>query len=96
MIPYLNISAVTSEGFVQKVMNTVTGRKPYPNDVDKIIEKAKIDLYPKRDTVIKLFSRIGIKAVQLKSEQLKLMYRRAYNPDEPVPFSTLKLIKQEL
>ncbi|MEI7604455.1 MAG: hypothetical protein WCJ19_05560 [bacterium] len=96
ILPYLNAYSVVNETFSQKVMNTVTGKKPYPTDVEKLIEKAKIDLYPKRDTIIKLFSRIGIKAVQLKSEQLKIMYRRFYNVDEPIPYSTLKLTKQEI
>lgn len=96
IIPYLNAYSVVNQSASQKIINTVTGRKPYPTDVDKLIEKARIELYPKRDSVIKLFSKMGIKAVQMKSEQLKIMYRRFYNVDEPTPYSTLKLIKQEI
>ena len=96
ILPYLNAYSVVNETFPQKVLNTITGKKPYPTDIERLVDKAKIELYPKRDSIIKLFSKIGIKAVQLKSEQLKIMYRRFYNVDEPIPYSTIKLIKQEL
>ena len=96
IIPYLNAYSVVNESFPQKILNSITGKKPYPTEIEKLMEKAKIELYPKRDSLIKLFSKIGIKAVQMKSEQLKIMYRRFYNIDEPIPYSTLKLIKQEL
>ena len=96
VIPHMTTTSVVNESFSQKVVNSITGKKPYPTDIDRLIEKAKIDLYPKRDSLIKLFSKIGIKAVQMKSEQLKIMYRRFYNENEPIPYSTLKLIKQEL
>jgi len=95
VLPYLNTLSIVKESFVQKVINTITGKKPYPSDIERLLEKAKVDLYPKRDSVVKLFSKMGIKAVQLRTEQLKLIYRRFYNVDEPLPYSTLKLTKQE-
>lgn len=58
------------------------GHKKKTNiDVQKVIEKAKPQLNPKIEHVIKEFSRMNIQARQLKTEELTKLFYDAYNPD---------------
>ncbi len=56
---------------------------PYPRSY--IYEKALIVLNPKRDQIIRLLSRVGLKAHQLDNEQLIRLFFTAYNPGVPPP-----------
>lgn len=51
-------------------------------DKYKNIEKAKEDLYPKRELIIKQFRKVGIKAWQLKNDDLVQLYYDIYDPDK--------------
>jgi len=48
-------------------------------DVESILVKAKTNLYPKRDSLIREFKRVGIKAEQLNSKELLELYYNTYN-----------------
>lgn len=48
---------------------------------DKLVEKAKIFLYPKRDHVIKQLGRMGLQGHQLTSEELLEVIYDIYNPE---------------
>jgi hypothetical protein len=56
---------------------------PYPKHY--IFEKALIALTPKRDHLLRLLSRLGLRASQLTNEQLIKLYFSIYNSGEPVP-----------
>lgn len=53
---------------------------PYPKEY--LIEKAKTNLYPKRDHLIKQFTRIGLRARELETQELVELYYDVYNPTE--------------
>lgn len=46
-----------------------------------LLEKAKNDLYPKRDHLLSQFQRLGLKVYQLTSQELIELYYSIYNPD---------------
>lgn len=54
-------------------------QKP-PYDMDYILEKAQTALYPRRDHIIRQFSRIGLKSRQLTTTELVSLFYRIYNP----------------
>lgn len=56
--------------------------KPKTIDVTKNLQRAKDDLYPKRELIIKQFRKIGIKAWQMKSDELVQLYYDIYDPDK--------------
>lgn len=62
---------------------------PYPKDV--IFEKALTVLTPKRDHIIRLLTRVGLRVRQLTNEQLVKLFFTIYNPGSPgVEPGTLK------
>ncbi len=50
-----------------------------PKPISEIVDKATISLDPKRDHLIRLFSRIGLKVHQLNSSELQNLYVSFYN-----------------
>lgn len=56
---------------------------PYPKSY--IFERAAIVLNPKRDHLVRLLSRIGLHANQLKTTQLTHVFFTIYNPGASVP-----------
>lgn len=56
---------------------------PYPRGY--IYDHALIVLTPKRDHIIRLLNRIGVRGKQLTSEQLIRFFFSAYNPGVPQP-----------
>ena len=55
-----------------------TPQKP-PYDLDYIEEKAAMALYPRRDHIIRQFSRLGLKAQQLTTPDLVNLFYSTYN-----------------
>ncbi len=47
----------------------------------KVLKKAKIQLEPKKEHLIKQFSKIGVKARQLNTQELIELFYDLYNPD---------------
>ena len=47
----------------------------------KVLKKAKIQLEPKKEHLVKQFSKIGVKAQQLKTQELIELFYDLYNPD---------------
>lgn len=58
--------------------NTTTGL-PFPKDY--ILEKAKASLEPKKDHIIRLFSRLGLEAKQLNTKELIELFYKIYNEE---------------
>jgi len=51
-----------------------------PADIEAIIQKAKTNLIPKKDHLIRIFSRVGLKAHQLATNELIRLFFKIYNP----------------
>ncbi|HUS60044.1 MAG TPA: hypothetical protein VMX76_01535 [Nevskiaceae bacterium] len=58
-------------------------RKTLPFDKAYILQRAKINLYPKRDHILRLLARLGIKGRQLETQELIKLYFNIYNPESP-------------
>lgn len=51
-------------------------------NVTRIVQKAKEELYPKRDAIIKQFQNMGVAAKQLTNDELIKLYYSVYEPDK--------------
>ncbi|MEX0622080.1 MAG: hypothetical protein WD187_03810 [Candidatus Woykebacteria bacterium] len=92
-VPYIGID-------LSQVTSNITGlfKKRSPNiSRGALLERAKVNLEPKVDHLIKQFSRIGVKTVRLNTEELVELFYDLYNPDvareqkaalEPAEYST--------
>ncbi len=85
VIPYhhIDIAPPTSNlklPFLSKKTSTTT-HKPTNKD---IIEKAKTNLLPKRDHLIRQLARIGLPARQLTTTELIHLFHAIYNPETPL------------
>ncbi len=69
---------------LQKVVDVVLGRKRVVEikNADALVEKALIQLIPKRDHVMKMLSRMGLGSKQLNSKELLKLFYSYYNPSE--------------
>jgi hypothetical protein len=56
---------------------------PYPKA--HIVERANTVLTPKRDHILRLLIRLGLRAHQLDTQQLLSLYFTIYNPGQPAP-----------
>ena len=64
-------------------VSALTGKSkklPYPKDY--ILDRAKTNLYPKRDHLTKQLNRIGLNARQLTTQELVELFYDIYNPTE--------------
>lgn len=52
---------------------------PFPKEY--ILEKAKSNLHPKRDHLLKLLSRLGLRGRQLTTQELIQLFYEIYNPE---------------
>lgn len=67
---------------LQKAIDVVLGRKRVIElkNADKLIEKAEIQLLPKRDSLMKMLSRMGLGSKQLNNRELTNLFYSYYNP----------------
>lgn len=63
-------------------LKTLSGNKTkrVKVDVPSAIKSAEVELYPKRDSIIRDFARINIKARQLTTQELVELFFDVYNP----------------
>ena len=80
---YLVIPFSTVElGLTAKSFNPFAKQPQKPAfDLDYITEKASLALYPRRDHLIRQFSRLGLKLKQLNTPELIDLYHLIYNQD---------------
>jgi hypothetical protein len=66
----------------QKVVDVIAGRKRVIElkDADKLIEKALLQLTPKRDHLMKMLSRMGLGSKQMNNKELTQLFYSYYNP----------------
>lgn len=58
-----------------------------PYKKEYIVEKALMVMLPKKDHVVRLLGRLGLKAKQLTNDQLTQLFFSIYNPGSPLPAS---------
>lgn len=58
----------------------VSGASPGSLNKEYVISRAKTALYPKRDNLLRLLSKIGLKGTPLFSQELTELYYNLYNP----------------
>lgn len=69
-------------GIKQALGSTILPRKvKLPFSKSYILQKAKTSLYPKRDHLIRQFSRIGLSGRQLTTHELISLFYEIYNPE---------------
>lgn len=66
----------------QKLVDVIAGRKRVVvlKNADRLIEKALIQLFPKRDHIMKMLARIGLGSKQLNDKELTKLFYSYYNP----------------
>ena len=77
IIPFTNIELGASQAF----LSTFGGKKGLPFEKNYIIEQAINHLHPKRDHLIRQFTRLGIRLRQLETPELIELFYKIYNPD---------------
>lgn len=79
-IPYYSPVSVKKPGFIDSLL----GRKTAAPRINKaqIMERARTDLEPKRDHVMKQLERLGIKSRQLTTPELIELFYEIYNPEQ--------------
>lgn len=60
----------------------LTGSKAQITETTRVVERAKVELYPKRDNIIRLFKKMGITARQLTGNELLMLLYDVYDPDK--------------
>ncbi len=87
VIPYINPAVVPEMNF--NIFDLFKGQKINQTkvshiDTNQIITKAKSDLEPKRDHIVRQLARIGLPARQLKDQELISLFHSIYNPNQPL------------
>lgn len=78
IIPYQEMLLTSPENPLKKLFS---GRKKVAFNKSAVLKKAKIQLEPKKEHLIKQFNKIGIKAKQLNTQELIELFYDIYNPD---------------
>ena len=81
---YLVVPFSSLELGAAHAMGNIFSKKPkalLPANIETIIQKAKNNLVPKRDHLIRIFARVGLRARQLTTNELIRLFFRIYNPD---------------
>lgn len=80
---YAVIPTVTSAPVVKtNPLKSIFGKEEKIINVNELLEKAAIELQPKRDHLIKQFDNMGLYARQLKNDELIKLYYSIYEPDK--------------
>ena len=79
---FVVIPEISAEVQRTSIVKQIFGKRIQITNRKAIFEKAKINLYPKRDHVFKQFKKMGIEAWQLDNDQLVRLYYSIYDPDK--------------
>lgn len=83
---YLVIPFTTMElGVAQTFKTALTKKRTLPYPKDYILERAKMNLYPKRDQVVRQFNRLGLKTRNITGPELIQLYFDIYNRETSLP-----------
>ncbi len=75
-------------------IKTAMGKEERILNIDGLIEKAKIELIQRKDTLIKLLLRMGLRTKQLTTEDLINLFYKLYNSDS-ISLNTIKSPKED-
>jgi len=78
VIPYQETLLTSPQNPLKKLFSP---KKPILIDKNALLRKAKIQLEPKKEHIIKQLNRIGLKARQLKTAELVKLFYDIYNPE---------------
>lgn len=82
IIPFSSLElGVSTKNFFPDIKKRLPFPKPY------IYERALTVLVPKRDHVLRLLARLGLRAQQLTGDQIAQLYFSIYNQGVPVPLT---------
>ncbi|HRN86272.1 MAG TPA: hypothetical protein PKU78_02995 [Candidatus Dojkabacteria bacterium] len=79
---FIVIPEISAEVQRTGIVKQIFGKRIQITNRKAIFDKAKINLYPKRDHVFKQFKKMGIETWQLNNEQLVRLYYSMYDPDK--------------
>lgn len=81
-IPYYELTVTAPSLFDS--FRRLLGIKPKPKPISRagLLQRAKTDLEPKRDHLVKQLNRLGIKAQQLTTPELIKLFYEIYNPEQ--------------
>lgn len=77
VIPSVRMPVVTT-GWIRQLF----GRKEQIVNISQIVHKAKDELIPKKDHVIKQYANLGVAAKQLTNDELIKLFYSVYEPDK--------------
>jgi type IV secretory pathway VirB4 component len=75
----LGIKSAGKQGLMGLIKKNRDIGLPYPKGY--ILEKAKASLEPKKDHLIRLFSRLGLEILSLENKELTELFYKIYNPE---------------
>lgn len=78
---YIVIPMSALELGVKQALTSAFAIKQLPFDKNYILQKAKTNLYPKRDHVLRQLTRLGLKGKQLSTQELIQLFFNIYNPE---------------
>lgn len=78
---YLVIPMSALELGVKQALTSTFSRKGLPFDKDYVLQRAKTNLYPKRDHILRQLNRLGLKGKQLNTQELIHLFFNIYNPE---------------
>lgn len=77
IVPTVAISVIKTSGW-----KMIFGKQEKIVNIAEIAERAKIELMPKRDHIIKELANMGLAARQLRNDELIKLYYSIYEPDK--------------
>jgi type IV secretory pathway VirB4 component len=94
VIPFIS-PLIQRETFSDRLKEAIGKEKESPlGDLDKLLERAKIKLGPRKEHVEKQLKRMGIESRQLTTPELVALFHRIYNPTEYVPLSIKREVEE--
>ncbi|MCC7289682.1 hypothetical protein IT417_00290 [bacterium] len=78
VIFYNPVASITSAGILKQERSD----QKVALEIDKLVERSKIFLYPKRDHILKQLGRMGLAGHQLTNPELMELFYNIYNPSE--------------
>lgn len=80
---FIVIPAIIASVQRTSMLRQLLGKPVKISNLEQVLEKAKTELYPKRDHLSKQFQKIGLDSWQLKTDDLIRLYYSMYQPDTP-------------
>ncbi len=80
VIPFSSLELGVSSA-TGSVLN-ISKKRQLPLPIDRILEKSKLALYPKRDHILRQVGRLGLRAKQMSTTELVELFYDVYNHDK--------------